>query len=144
MTLNRTAIALAAALTLAPVAARAADGAQVELRCDQDGQPVDLRTCLTESRLEISREGVKTEYRAEDLSSLGDPSQGTMTLTMPRNFSVRAMNGSDSARLSLTVSTPSGRAVHEAEAGRFQYVQFYHCGPDVEFSCREYNYMTGE
>jgi hypothetical protein len=144
MKLNPTAAALVVALTLAPVAARAADGAQVDLRCDQDGQPVDLATCLADSRLEISREGVKTEYRAEDLSSLGDPSQGTMTLTMPRNFSVRAMNGSDSARLSLTVSTPSGRTVHEAEAGRFQYVQFYHCGPDVEFSCREYNYTKGE
>ena len=142
MTLNRTAIAVVAALVLAPAAARAADGAQVELRCEQDGQPVDLRSCLADSRLEISREGVKTEYQPEDLPTLGDPSEGVLSLTMPRNFSVRAMNGSDSARLRLTVATPSGRTVHEAEARKFQHVQFFHCGPDVEFSCREYNYTN--
>lgn len=149
MTRNRIAIALlgagtVAAAATAPAVAQNTGGARVELRCDRAGEPVDLRTCLASSELEISREGDKSAYTADDLATLGDPATGDLSLTMPHNFSVRAMNTSDSARLHLSVTTPSGRTVHEAEAGRHQYVQFYHCGPQVEYNCREYNYTPGK
>ncbi|MBB4285608.1 hypothetical protein [Roseospira goensis] len=121
--------------------AYAAGGATVTLRCaDAADDPVDLRACFADSRLEISREGTKTAYTAADLASLGAVSDGVLTLAMPHNFSVRARNSGEGLTLALTVTAPGGRVVHTAEAGRLGVVQFYHCGPSVDPQCREYNY----
>jgi hypothetical protein len=118
----------------------AAAGATVTLRCaDADG-PVDLRACLPESPLQISREGARTRYAAADLPALGPCETGTLTLTMPHNFSIAARNTGTGVTLSLTVAAPDGHVVHTAEAARFGTVQFYHCGPTVDPHCRDYTY----
>lgn len=130
-----------------PDSALAASGATVDLRCEAAGAPVDLRVCLAESHLDVSREGEKTRYTAADLSTLGPPEEGRLTLDMPHNFSVKAQNtapapaegqAGPAPTLHLTVRAPGGQTVHTGSATRFGWVQFYHCGPQVDPHCRDY------
>jgi hypothetical protein len=131
-------LAAAALLVLAAAPASAADGARAELWCEGPGGSVDLRTCLADSRLEVGREGVITAYRAEDLTALGDPSDGRLSLSLPFDFRVRAQNTGPETRLFLRIATPGGRTVHTAEASQYEWVQFTHCGPQVDPTCRDY------
>jgi len=122
-----------------PAQATAQGGsARVTLSCEDNGTPVDVTVCLAESRLDISREGEQTAYRAGDLATLDDPSDGSVSLTMPHNFSVRTQNTAPDALLTLTVAAPNGEVVHTSQARRFGWVQFYHCGPQVNPTCRDY------
>ncbi len=126
----------------ATATATAASGARVVLACEQAGEPADVRICLTDSRLEISREGEKAAYQATDLATLDDPADGALDLTMPRNFSLKVQNTATDALLTLTVMAPGGATVHTHQAKRFEWVQFYHCGPQVNPTCRDYRTPT--
>lgn len=127
------------ALGPSPPRAAAQDGAaRVSLHCENNGTPVNVLVCLADSRLDISREGEQTTYRAGDLATLDDPSDGSISLSMPHNFSVRTQNTARDALLTLTVAAPNGDVVHTSQAKRFGWVQFYHCGPQVNPTCRDY------
>ena len=136
------ALAVLGGLIVAPSGPSAASGARVILDCEGAGGPVNVRECLPQSRLEISREGEKSAYAADDLTALADPSDGRLTLTMPQNFSVKVQNTGTDVTLSLTVKAPNGAIVHSGHAKRFGWVQFYHCGPQVNPTCRDYSTPT--
>jgi hypothetical protein len=136
------ALAVIGGLMVAPSGASAASGARVILECEGAGGPVDVRACLPQSRLEISREGEKSAYAADDLAALAEPSDGRLSLTMPYNFSVKVQNTGTDVTLSLTIEAPNGATVHTGEAKRFEWVQFHHCGPQVNPTCRDYSTPT--
>lgn len=137
-----TSLAVLSGLMVAPSGTSAASGARIILECEDAGGPVDVRACLPQSRLEISREGEKSAYEADDLTALAAPSDGRLTLTMPQNFSVKVQNTGTDVTLSLTVKAPSGVTVHSGQAKRYGWVQFYHCGPQVNPTCRDYSTPT--
>ncbi|MQX38608.1 hypothetical protein [Roseospira navarrensis] len=120
--------------------ATAAGEVRITLRCEQAGDPADLRTCLAQSWLEVGRAGTIIRYQPEDLTALGDPSGGDLVLHVPKDFRVNAQNTGEDTRLSLSITAPSGRTVYDASAERYEWVQFTHCGPAVEADCRSYNY----
>jgi len=137
------------ALVVAPVVAllagqhtaqAAAGDVRVELRCEGSDGVRDLRDCLPDSRLEIGRAGVITLYRPEDLAALGDPVGGTLVLNLPKDFRVNAQNTGTETRLHLSIVTPSGGTVYTASAAQYEWVQFTHCGPNIQPTCREYDF----
>ena len=132
------ALALLSALMVAPSGASAASGARLILACEGADGALDLRACLPDSRLEISREGEKVAYGPDDLTALDEFADGRLSLTMPHNFSVRVQNTGTDVTLSLTVEAPNGATVYSGQAKRFGWVQFYHCGPQVNPTCRDY------
>jgi len=137
----RAGLAVVVALVAGQHTAQAAAGdVRVELRCEGPEGPQDLRNCLPDSRLEIGRAGVVTRYRPEDLSALGDPAGGTLVLNLPKDFRVNAQNTGTETRLHLSIAAPSGDTVYTASAARYEWVQFTHCGPNIEPTCREYDF----
>ncbi|KAA5604787.1 hypothetical protein F1188_14330 [Roseospira marina] len=134
------ALAVFAGVVSAGTAEAAAPTVRVDLRCNGPDGPRDVRACLDGATLEVGRAGIITIYQTEDVVALGDPSTGHLSLSLPKDFRVRAQNRGADTRLSLTVAAPSGKTVYEAAAGHYEWVQYTHCGPQVEPTCRQYNY----
>ena len=102
------------------------------LSCGFNGQHINIAACFSGSQygvdteLEINNGGAYKMYKPWELQQAGREVYGQgVTISMKKNFLIKAQNTSDTLLLGLKIKEVStGRVIYEKSVGRFGVVYF--------------------